>query len=418
MRKILIILPWLPYPITSGGHQALFSSIFAIKNDFDVYLAYEAFNDKKHNDARYSFLKILPEVTLLPFLRKKSNKKWLMSVKKILKSFLLKRKFNQCSYVDVCNRWEQTVRPLDSDWLNFIDDICNKYDFDIIQVEMPWMISQVLTLPKKPIKIFVHHELGFVCRKLESLKLINTPYVNAYKTYVDLNELALLELYDLIVTLSPNDVFKLQEKGLKTPVVTSFASIDVNSIELSMNLNNYDCFHLTFVGPSSHYPNVEGLKWFLNNCWEKLLSKDNRYKLTVVGVWSEKYRIDFSQNYDNIEFAGFVDSLSDYLCGSIMIVPITIGSGIRMKILESCAIGAPIVSTIVGAEGIHLKDGEDCFITDDPNVFVDDIIKLQDSALRKRFIVNARQMVKDCFSLEALRKNRLQIYNEILGAKN
>ena len=96
-----------------------------------------------------------------------------------------------------------------------------------------------------------------------------------------------------------------------------------------------------------------------------------------------------------------------------MIVPITIGSGIRMKILEAASMGIPFVSTTVGAEGIPVKDSHDCFLTDNPETFVDDIIKLQDNVLKLQFIQNANKMVWENYSLKELRKNRLGIYEKL-----
>ena len=94
-----------------------------------------------------------------------------------------------------------------------------------------------------------------------------------------------------------------------------------------------------------------------------------------------------------------------------MIVPITIGSGIRMKILEAASRGVPFVTTTVGVEGIPVENGVHCFVADTPGDFFEAVVKLQDTELRRRFAVNANQLVKKCFSVEALRKNRLDIYN-------
>jgi glycosyltransferase involved in cell wall biosynthesis len=85
-----------------------------------------------------------------------------------------------------------------------------------------------------------------------------------------------------------------------------------------------------------------------------------------------------------------------------------------MKILEACANGIPFVSTRVGAEGLPVENGKDCFITDNPDEFVKDIIKLQDQELQKKFITNANLMVLNNFSLDSLRLNRKTIYENIL----
>ena len=88
-----------------------------------------------------------------------------------------------------------------------------------------------------------------------------------------------------------------------------------------------------------------------------------------------------------------------------MIVPITIGSGIRMKILEACSLGIPFVSTSVGAEGIPVVDGENCYIADTPEAFIDKLQKMRNPAIQKKFVENSRNMVLTNYSKEALRKS-------------
>ena len=100
-----------------------------------------------------------------------------------------------------------------------------------------------------------------------------------------------------------------------------------------------------------------------------------------------------------------------------MIVPITIGSGIRMKILEASSLGVPFVSTSVGAEGLPVENGKNCFIADDKEMFVNCILKLQDTTIQEKFIENAHTMILEKFSIKALRENRLDIYKHVLNNK-
>ena len=123
---------------------------------------------------------------------------------------------------------------------------------------------------------------------------------------------------------------------------------------------------------------------------------------------------ELQERYRDVVFPGFVDDLKGAIRGSIMIVPITIGSGIRMKILEAATIGVPFVSTSVGAEGIPVFNGLHCFLTDDPDVFIEDIVKLKDPELQRSFIVNAHDLINDQFSFAGFKKNRMQIYGSLL----
>ena len=120
--------------------------------------------------------------------------------------------------------------------------------------------------------------------------------------------------------------------------------------------------------------------------------------------------------YPNISFLGFVDDLRSALQNTIMIVPITIGSGIRMKILEAANLGVPFISTSVGAEGIPLQNGTHCMIADSPSEFTNAILQLKDDKKRTTLIQNAHQLIKKNYSMEALRQNRLDIYSSIFNS--
>lgn len=423
-KKILIILPWLPFPITTGGHQALFSGIKAIASSFDIYLAFEAWDDKEYHSNAHQFLQMFPNVHLLPLLhiknayKKPNNFKSFSYKAKVLIWNLIHKKSTTNSakgnpLSKIVHKWECNIKPQSEIWQKHINEIVNQHHFDFIQVEMPWFISFVLNLPKDPIKIYVHHELGFVKRELEKNSLAYNEYVNTYKKYIDLIEISLLNQYDCVISLSKIDAIKLKEKGVDKPIFSSFAAIENTT---ATNYQVCDGKQLVFVGPE-HTPNLIGLTWFLDNCWGKLQERDSRYNLKIIGKWSKKHIDEYEMKYSNIHFMGYVENLERELKGTIMIVPITIGSGIRIKILEACSLGIPFVSTSVGAEGIPVQNEVNCFIADDAKSFVESIIKLQYGEIQKKYVYNSKKMVTEEFSLDALRNNRTSIYNTMLEGK-
>ena len=117
--------------------------------------------------------------------------------------------------------------------------------------------------------------------------------------------------------------------------------------------------------------------------------------------------------YEDVFFLGYVDNLNATLKDSVMIVPITIGSGIRMKILEACSNGIPFVSTSVGAEGIPVVHGKHCFLANTPSEFVNAIINIQDADVQMKFVKNSALLIKKHYSLDSLRENRLSIYADV-----
>ena len=168
------------------------------------------------------------------------------------------------------------------------------------------------------------------------------------------------------------------------------------------------------MGGGGHSPNVAGISWFLDNCWTLLKAKNNNYRLSIIGEWDDEMVAKYMSKYPGVEFLGFVDKLAEHLKGTVMIVPITIGSGIRMKVLEACSLGVPFISTSIGVEGIPVVDGENCFIADTIDQFVDKLFRLNDSCIQKKFVKNAHAMVKRLYSEVALHENRMGIYENLL----
>ena len=417
-NKILVVLPFMPYPMESGGHQALYNGLMAIKGDMEVTVTFPAVDNASFKANYAKLQQLMPEVTFRPLLKAPEGKPTIKQrvyyhLHRIGSEIgLFAKPSPQPKDVRYLNSWKADVTPKEPALSNHVHDLCCATHYDIVQVEMPWFIPFVFVLPEDVKRVHVHHELGFVRRELESKQLDKySAHAESLRKFADFNEIGQLNMYDSIITLSPIDTQKLKDKGVVKPVYSSFAIIDAAPLE---NTVIGDGKRLTFIGPDQHNPNFLGITWFLENCWSRLKSLDPEMTLDIIGKWSEDHKQEYAAKYPGVRFLGFVDDLNAAIQGSTMIVPITVGSGIRMKILEASSKGVPFVSTTVGAEGIPVTDGKDCFLTDDPDTFVQDILKLQNQTLRQQFITNAHEMVKSHYSLEALRKNRMEIYNKVL----
>ena len=273
---------------------------------------------------------------------------------------------------------------------------------------MCFLLSMVLDLPKHVKKIFVHHELRYV---REELRLGKIDVPQSFRNEVTIHkfeEIGLLNMYDEIVTLSETDKQKLLADGVTKPILTSFAVVNT---EKPSNDGCGEWKHvLSFIGPESHDPNYDGVIWFLENCWNELQAKNTEYRLHIIGKWSADTCNMICAQFPNVKFTGFVDNLANALKGTVMIVPIRIGSGIRMKILEAGAIGVPVVSTHVGAEGLPVVDEENIFLADTPGSFIKAVLKMEDVAVRGALSKNLQATIQNQYSVGALRENRRVLY--------
>ena len=409
MKRILFVLPVLPYPLISGGNQAMFNGISAIKDDFDVSVIY--LESKKSSSKNKETLQhILKDAKIIPYKYnplKTYSRFWCFLRNRIAAILNVPKK--DCDYK--FGLMPEKFYPIYQEYIDFINDYVKNNQIDIVQFEMLSQLSQAVSLPSSVKKIFVHHELGFV---VNNLRLRSTGFSEYRKSMVELAkilEIGLLNKCDSVITLSEIDKEKLIEAGVKVPVYSSFAVVNTKKISIDYSGNPTT---LSFVGPSMHSPNRLGVKWFLDNCWDDLLKNDSSYKLRIIGNWEIGLQKKILAKYRNIEFAGFVNDLAEALANTIMIVPITVGSGIRMKILEAACLGIPFVSTTVGAEGLPFENGKDCLKGDTPEEFVEAVLKMSDKSLRFEFAKNANALVKEKYSMDALRRNRLEIYKKVM----
>lgn len=416
---ILFVLPWLPYPLRSGGHQAIFNGIRAVKDDFNVIITYQEPSEiTNEENKKLCNVRLGGSVAILPYKLPAPPLPQPVRFKTRVHRFLRKL-FNRETKTAIdtgqnskYKSWINEIQLLSKPFVDHVLSLIDRFKVDVVQCEMIRNAAFVYYLPDKVTKVFVHHEIAFVRQALEALSIKGDEMEKtACLKYAMAKEIGTLDLYDAVITLSQVDSDKLKQNGVSSEIFTSFAVVDTKPVQHKCSI---DSKKLSFVGPSTSPPNIAAVKWFLENCWAALLEKDN-YQLQIVGHWDESIQKEILSRYLNVSFTGFVNDLADAIKDTISIVPITVGSGIRMKILENAAIGVPIVSTTIGAEGLPFVNNEHCLIADTPQDFVNAIIQLEDEVLWLRLVNNASDTVKSQFSFDLLKKNRLGLYHELLA---
>lgn len=147
--------------------------------------------------------------------------------------------------------------------------------------------------------------------------------------------------------------------------------------EFDPNPEKHKHQNLLFCGTLSYPPNVDGLNWFVKEIFPLILVKHPSIRLRVVGRNFDNARFPGVSQHPSIDVIGEVSSVRpEYLQTGIAICPLRMGSGTRLKILESMSFGSPTVSTSVGCEGIRAIDGESILIRDNAQSFADGVSQL------------------------------------------
>lgn len=175
-----------------------------------------------------------------------------------------------------------------------------------------------------------------------------------------------------------------------------------------------DRVNILFVGSLAWKPNDQGLVWFLAEVVPLLEKRGYPYHLYIVGKNAGEMVRKYAEQNRNITITGYVSDVNEYyeLC-QYMIVPLFIGSGLRVKIIEAFSHGMPVVSTSTGAEGIQYTEGEDILIADSPEEFAEKMEKMLDPELRVRISENCRKVYMRNHSVLAM-GNRLNLLMENL----
>ena len=142
---------------------------------------------------------------------------------------------------------------------------------------------------------------------------------------------------------------------------------------------------VTFVGAMDWEPNVDGVDYFCSEIWPAIRHEVPDAKFRIVGRNPVKRVQKWAS--ESIEVTGRVPSVVEYLRQSaVVIVPLRIGGGTRLKIYEAMATGKAVVSTTVGAEGLDVHSGRDIILADDAKAFSQAVIMLlRDRNLRSRY---------------------------------
>lgn len=113
-----------------------------------------------------------------------------------------------------------------------------------------------------------------------------------------------------------------------------------------------------FIGRLDWAPNRDGLKWLIKDVWPKVIKRRPDVILKIVGSGDKSWLKEFS-NLPGIEVSGYVPSIRDaYGDCDFTVVPVFYGSGTRIKVIESFALGRNLISTRMGVQGADLMDGD------------------------------------------------------------
>ncbi len=222
----------------------------------------------------------------------------------------------------------------------------------------------------------------------------------------------LCQAADAVIAVSEADQQTLQALAGSTPVWLVNNGIDVADYDTPPTEQvGLQQPALVFTGLMDYRPNADAIRWFVAHVMPDITPEAHLY---IVGNRPTS-AVRALARHPRIHVTGFVKNIAPYLHeATVFIVPLRFGSGTRLKLLQAMSAGCAIVSSSVGAMGLHAEDDWEVMIADDPHTFAQSInFLLHDEGKRAQLRTAARAFVTQNFDWSVLVPRLLAAYESL-----
>ena len=171
---------------------------------------------------------------------------------------------------------------------------------------------------------------------------------------------------------------------------------------------------VVYFGLLSTVPNIDAVLYFVQEIWPRIANAHPEARCKIIGGWPPQSLLSLAG--PRVELTGFVPDLRPHLAAAAaVVVPLRLGGGTRLKIVEAMAMGKAIVSTTLGAEGIEAVPGRDILIEDQPVAFADAVNRLlAEPSVAARIGQSARRVAVERYAWSAAAEALGGFYRRIL----
>lgn len=318
----------------------------------------------------------------------------------------------KCLYQNKSYHVERFISPL---FTKKLVEILQKEKFDIVQLEMIYMAPYIETIrANSDAKIVLRaHNVEHLIWDRIAKKTIFLPkkwYLNHLVKTLKKYEMSVLDKVDGIAAITYRDAAFFRGKTA-VPVIDIPYGVEPDNFRPIFKVGERPNFY--HIGSMNWMPNEEGIRWFLNNVWDNLIKREPDAQLYLAGRHMPKWLKKIKKT--NVHVLGEVEDAQAFIREhDVAIVPLLSGSGIRIKIIESMAMGRTVITTMVGAEGIQYSEYENIIIADDAAKMVETMCKVRrEPQEAERIGSNARKLVEYIYDNKKIIDRLLIFYDEV-----
>lgn len=400
--RVLFLTGDVPYPIDTGARIRTFNLIKHTQRRAEVTLLTMA-QDSSYAERRAVMKEHCTEVLYVqrPVISK------IDLAKGLVKSLWSPRPF----IVDK-HYFEPYVRK--------VEELCRSGQFDLVHCDNISLAHAVPADSPIPTVLTEHNMEAVIWERYyeEEKNPLKKKYIHEQLKKVVAFEGEMCRRYDTVVAVSEEDRLRLAQSYkvhnvLVVPNGVDTAYFAPSTAEIVPN-------SLVFTGSMDWRPNQDAMVHFIQSIWPLIHHKCPTARVWIVGRKPSDKLLALGKADPRITVTGRVDDVRQYSASAaVYIVPLRIGGGSRLKILEALSMQKAVVSSIVGAEGLEVKNGEDIVLAESPEEFASRVLELFDRpAFRARLGEAGRDMVLQKYDWRIVANSQLAAWQHAIDLRN
>lgn len=393
--KILMLTPYLPYPLLSGGQIRTYNLLKKLA--------------KKHEITLFALIKNQEEKQYIPELEKfcKKVKVFQRSEKPFTIKNILKALFSTYPFLVIRNYVPETI--------DAIKDELSKEKYDLLHAETFYMMPH---LPENNIPTIMVEQtieyLGYESYAKKAYPLLRLLLETDIKK-IRKWERHYWKACDKLIVMSDDDK-KFISKQIKDENKIDVVANGVDSAwfeEIPRKLQKKPT--ILSVGTFNWLPNIEAVDFLVQKIWPHIKKLSPTSKLWIVGNAPTKKVISYGEQDSQIDVLGRIpDIRTAFKEAHVLVAPVFSGKGTRYKILEAMASGTPVVASKIAVEGLDIEHGKHVLVSNSAEDLAKFTIQLtDDKKLWNKLSINGKKFVTENFDWKEISKKLDMIYKEI-----
>jgi polysaccharide biosynthesis protein PslH len=298
-------------------------------------------------------------------------------------------------------------------------------DFDLIQIESIHLMSYLATIRaarNRPLVVCDWHnvESELIERYSQREKsVLRKRYARrTARLMSDFERRALVE-FDAHVVVSARDAERLRAHQADVRIFVVENGVDTAWYSDVKSETEHLLQRLVFVGSMDYHANIDGAISFAREVWPEVHAHHPELVFSIVGKDPPPEVRELART-PGIEVTGTVDDVRPFYREAIAaVVPLNVGGGSRLKILEAMAAGVPVVSTTLGAEGLEVTASQNILIADTNLELVEAIDQIvENQSLHAKIITGGRTLISERYDWSSLGVRLFQIYQELVSTRS